>query len=110
MDDQPTWWQKLLELDPALVRGFVVTVFALAGTLLGKQFGDDTVQNVIQFVTILSGLLAAVLIKPKVTANAKVLAYLPKPYAEPTVVASGEATVTPEQTDDVVDAALNKAA
>lgn len=105
MDTDASWWERLLTLNPTLVRGAVVSGVALVGTVLNKQFVDGTAETVISAFLGLSALLAAVLIKPKVTPNVKVLVRDDTPLdAQPTIVA-GEATVPAQFAHEVEVAA-----
>lgn len=105
MPNEPTWWQKLVKLDPALVRGFIVTVFALLATVLNKTIDDSTVQTVISFVVALFGLIAAIFIRPAVTPNAKVIVRDDTPLAETPTIVPGEAVVEAEDIGEVARAA-----
>lgn len=108
--NEPTWWEKLLKLDPALVRGFIVTFFGMLALVLGHQYGTEDVETVINFVVGFLGLVAAVVIRPAVTPNAKVIVRDDTPLsAAPTIVA-GEATVAPQYDHAVEKAAKGEAA
>lgn len=108
MTDEPTWWEKLLKLDPALVRGAIVSIFALIGTALNTQL-DDTAQLVVSCVLALFALLASILIRPTVTPNAKVIVLDQTPLSEVPTIEAGEATV-PAQFMGAVEKAAKEAA
>lgn len=108
--NEPTWWEKLVKLDPALVRGFIVTVFGLLALILGNQFGTEDVETVINFIVGLFALVAAVWIKPSVTPNAKVIVYDDTPLNAVPTIESGEATVPPQYDHAVEKAAKGEAA
>lgn len=92
MDTEPTWWQKLVKLDPALVRGFIVTLFGLIGAILKVTVLTGTVDTVVTFVLALFGLIAAVFIRPAVTPNAKVIVRDDTPLSDESTIVPGEAT------------------
>lgn len=86
------WIERISSLQPAVVRGVIVstvTLLAIVGVVVSPQLPDA----LIGFIGSVSALAAAVWIKPSVTPNVKVLAYVPDPE-EPRVVAAGEATTT----------------
>jgi hypothetical protein len=100
METEPTWWQRLIKLDPALVRGFIVTIVALGATVLNTTVTDDAVQTVVNFVIGLFALVAAIFIRPAVTPNAKVVTRDDTPLsATPTLVPGPAATALPDEDD-----------
>lgn len=109
MESEAPWWEKLVKLDPALVRAFIVTVFALIAVTFNITVLDGTVENVINFVLALSSIIAAVWIRPAVTPNAKVLAYDDTPLSPQPTIKAGEATV-PAETMGAVEKAVKEAA
>src|SRR5215203_4491216 len=96
MEQEATWWQRLLKLDPALVRGVVVTMFAIAGTLLKVKVLEGDADLIASGILSLFALLAAVLIRPSVTPNAKVIVRDDTPLSEVPTIEAGEATVPAE--------------
>jgi hypothetical protein len=102
--------ERLTTLEPAMIRGFIVTVFGLVAAIFGTQIDSQTVDLVITFVLALLGLITALFIRPSVTANKKVLAYIRDPLERPIDIEPGLASVPEGQADEVVRAAVRKAA
>lgn len=90
-----TWWQKLVKLDPALVRGFIVTLFGLLGAVLKVTVLDGTVDTVVTFVLAVFGLVAAIFIRPSVTPNAKVIVRDDAPLSSVSDIQPGPAVAKP---------------
>lgn len=104
MTNEPTWFKRLLELNPLLVRGVFVSFIGLLGAV-GITVSGDTVQIIIGFVVSVFALVTALWGAPAVTPNAKVLAYQPDPYIVQGEVLSGGAVVGADQAAEVVAAA-----
>lgn len=102
---EPTWWQKLLKLEPAVIRGFIVSLVAFLAVILGHQFADKDVETIINFVVTLFSLLAALWIRPAVTANPKVIVYDDTPLASVSTIKSGDAVAAPTDMHAVEKAA-----
>ena len=91
--ENPSFWWKLVHLNPALLRGLVIALFAvLAG--VGLIVSDQMQNSIIAFIGALFALIQALWTHGAVTANAKVVAYKPDPVAKPSVVAAGDAIST----------------
>lgn len=103
---EPTWWQKLLKLEPAVIRGFVVSLVAFLAVILGHKFADGDVETIINFVVTLFSLLAALWIRPAVTANNKVIVYDDTPLATVSTIKAGNVVATPTDMHAVEKAAL----
>jgi hypothetical protein len=103
--EEPTWWQKLVKLDPALVRGFIVTLFGLLGAVLKVTVLTGTVDTVVTFILALFGLVAAVFIRPSVTPNAKVIVADDTPLSPEATIVAGEAVAKPTDMHAVEQAA-----
>jgi hypothetical protein len=104
-ETEATWWEKLLKLDPALVRGFIVTVVGLIGAVLKVTVLEGTVDDIVTFVLALLGILAGILIRPSVTPNAKVVVRDATPLNEVPTLQAGAAVVAPEDKDTVAELA-----
>lgn len=102
-DGSNSLWYRLVHLNPTLWRGLVVAVVALLLSV-GVKVSPEIPDNVILFITALAAVLQALWTKPAVTANAKVVAFLPDPVNEPATVCPGEA-VTTASDRAVIDAA-----
>ena len=105
MEQEATWWEKLLKLDPALVRGFIVTVFAIAGTVLKWKVLEGDADLIASGVLSLFALLAAILIRGGVTPNVKVIVRDDTPLNSVPTIEAGEATVPAEYAYEVEQAA-----
>ena len=97
---RPNWFQRFVRLEPALLRGILVAVVALVAQVVGYTIEDELVDSLIDLFTAFSAIVAALAIRPAVTANAKVVVWDNTPLTEGTDLRSGEATV-----DAVSDAA-----
>lgn len=106
--DEPSWLERLVKLDPALVRGIIVSFFGLLALALGQQFGTEQVETVVSFVVGLFALVAAVFIRPAVTPNAKVIVMDDTPLSDKPTIQPGEATVPPQYDHAVEKAAKEK--
>jgi len=85
-----TFWWKFVHLDPAILRGAIIAVAVLIGTL-GFAVNEQTLAA---FLTAIGALLAmgqAFWTRGSVTPNAKVVVYKPDPVNHPTELASGDA-------------------
>lgn len=109
-DEETSWIKQLATLDPAVVRGLIVSVFGLIAAVAGVTIADGTVQNVITVVLGLLGILAAVVIRPAVTPNAKVVVKDETPLEPVATIVAGPAVVPPERADEVVEAATGQEA
>lgn len=112
MTENPSWLERIAALDPAIVRGVIVTVVGIIVAVTGKVIDNSTVELISTCVLAILGLLAAILIRPAVTPNAKVLAFKPDPVDAPLVIQPGEAVIedSEDQKLNVLNAALSKAA
>lgn len=102
-EPQDSFWWKLINLDPALVRGVVIAVVALLGTF-GILVSDQLSDNLVALLLAILAIVQAVWTKRAVTPNAKVVVRAPDPVNAPDVVAPGEA-VTTATSNDIVEAA-----
>lgn len=111
MTDELPWWQKLLKLEPAMVRAALVALSGILALILGNTVFDETAVNaILEFYTSVSALVAAFFIRPAVTANAKVIVRDDTPLsATPTIVA-GEAVTDAATMPAVVEAAQSRSA
>jgi len=107
MTENPGFLERLTALNPAVVRSIIVAVVAVIVLITGKAIDDSTVDIVANVILLLLPIVAGLFIRKAVTPNAKVIALKPDPVGAPNVIEAGEATVTPEQAAQVVDAAVN---
>lgn len=100
-DDNGTWWQRLLKLDPAIFRGILVAVAALLLQVVGHTVVDDSVIDaIIDIFTGVSAIVAAVTIRPAVTPNAKVVVRDDTPLARVSTLQPGPAVPSGDVTNE----------
>lgn len=95
-----SFWYRLVHLNPSLFRALVVSLFALLasfGVIVSDQIPDST----ITFILALAAIIQALWTRNGVTANAKVVAYLPDPVRAPAVISAGPAVTTAPPADIV---------
>lgn len=91
--ENPSIWWKFIHLNPAILRGVIIALFAVlaAGGLIVNGKLQD---SIIAFIGAAFALIQAIWTHGAVTPNQKVVAYKPDPINKPTVVASGDAIST----------------
>lgn len=80
---------RVLDLEPLLTRGTIVTIFGVVGMVLNHHFASGTVEYTGNIILAAFGLLTAIVTRPAVTPNKKVVTYLPNPIEYPNKVESG---------------------
>lgn len=93
LPEDPDFWWKLVNLNPALLRGLVIGTGALLATF-GLVLGDEKQGAIITAVTAILAVVQALWTRRAVTPNIKVVVYKPDPVALPDVVAPGPAVMT----------------
>lgn len=91
--DNPSIWWKLVHLDPALYRGLVMAIVAIAASL-GFLVSDHAIEAIVSGISIFMFLVQAFWTRKAVTPNAKVVVYKPDPVEQPARVAPGDAVST----------------
>ncbi len=87
MNENQNWFQKVLNLEPALLRALLVALAAVLAQVLNHTvISDDDVNSWVDFFTAAAAILAGFFIRPSVTPNNKVLSYLPNPADSDTVL------------------------
>lgn len=87
----PNAWQRILVLNPALIRGLLVSLAAILATILGHTvISDDLITAIIDSFVAVSALVGAVWTRGAVTPNDKVVAYKPDPLGAPSNVVVNE--------------------
>lgn len=84
---------RLVNLEPALLRTFVVALFALVAST-GVIVNDSIPDALVTFVITMAAIIQAVWVRSGVTANARVVVEAPDPADHPGVVIPGEAVTT----------------
>jgi hypothetical protein len=93
-------WQRVMLLNPALVRGLVVAIAAILATVLGRTVIDSAlIDSIVIFFASISALVSALWTRGAVTPNDKVVAYKPDPLNDPANV------IVPENVHPAVEAA-----
>lgn len=62
---------RLLRTEPAILRGLLVAITALAAAILGREVSTEWVETVIGLYVIAAPLIAGFLIRPKVASMAR---------------------------------------
>lgn len=88
--DQADFWWRLVHLDPAILRGAVMSVIALVATF-GLIVGDAKQAAIITAIGSILALVQALWTRKAVTPNAKVVVYKPDPIKAPDLVVPGPA-------------------
>lgn len=102
MGENKNWFQKISELEPALLRALLVALAAVLAQVLNHTvIDDDDVNNWVDFFSAAAAILSGFLIRPAVIPSAKVISYLPDP-AHPEVVAAGGASVSSGPTGETL--------
>lgn len=102
-EPKPSFWWKLVNLNPALLRGLVMAVVMVLGTA-GILVSPDLADGLIGAWVAVAAVVQALWTRNGVTANAKVVVIAPDPVNAPDTVAPGEA-VTEASSTDIIEAA-----
>ncbi len=86
------WW-KLIHLDPAILRGSVVSIMGLAAAF-GYLVNDQRQGAILGAIAAVLALAQALWTRRAVTPNAKVVVYKPNPVEEPEILLAGHAIST----------------
>lgn len=104
-DNKPNAWQRISQLNPAVLRGILVGLFGVVTLVTGKAIDDSVIDTVCNVILLILPVIAGIFIRRAVTPNAKVIAFQPNPIDEPHVIEAGEATILPGQDEALIDAA-----
>ncbi len=96
------WW-RLVHLNPAVYRAFIMALAALL-VGLGLTFGADLPEQIVVLLGAVFALVQGLWTKEAVVPVDKVLAYLPDPVDRPNAVAAGVA-VTGASNEQIIEAA-----
>lgn len=107
-EEATPWWVRFFTLQPALVRGFLLTLFGLLASAGVLVIDDKMVSLIVNFALAFLGLGAAVVIKPSVTPNAKVVVRDETPLASISTLVAGDATPSGVSPSQVTRAAYAK--
>lgn len=103
MEDRNSVWWKIVNLNPVLLRGAVVALVGLLGSL-GILVAPGLPDNLVLVFTAILAIVQAIWTKPSVTPNARVAVAVPDPVNKPEEVVSGEAVTTATNVE-IVEAA-----
>ena len=93
-----SFFWKIVNLDPALLRGIIVAVVALLASV-GVMVSDDIPEAVIGVFVAAAAIIQATWTRGAVTPNAKVAVRVPDPVNAPDRIEAGPAVV---ETDEVL--------
>lgn len=100
----PGFWYKLVHMEPALLRGLIMAVFAFLASV--GIVASDTLPDALIGVTLaLLALIQALWTRGVVVAEDKVVAYVEKPWSGEQLRA-GKATPAPGTPEGVVESAV----
>ena len=106
MDERtPSAFEKLIMMNPTLVRGFIVSAAGFLTAVLKVTVLEGQVDSIATFVLALFAMIAAVWIRPAVTPNAKVIVYDNTPLEANSQILPGEAVAVPTDMNQVEKAA-----
>lgn len=89
----PTWLNKFTTLEPALLRGILVTLAAIVAKTFGVTVVDnETIDLIIDLFVMVSSLITALWARTVVFPQAKVIAFKRNPFSRDTISA-GPATI-----------------
>ncbi len=88
--EMTSFWWRLVNLDPAILRGAVIAVVVLVGTF-GFIVSEQTLAAFLTAIGAVIAIVQALWTKGAVTPNAKVVVYKPDPVNHPAELAPGEA-------------------
>lgn len=91
--ENPGFLWRLVHLNPALYRGFVVAAVMIAGAF-GLAVSDNLVNAIVLGLTAVAAIVQAIWTRSSVTANKKVVVMKPDPINRPRLVIAGQAVST----------------
>lgn len=91
--ENPGFLWRLVHLNPALYRGFVVAAVMIAGAF-GLAVSDNQTNAIVLALTAVAAVAQAIWTRRSVTANRKVVIMKPDPINAPTTVVPGQAVST----------------
>lgn len=91
--ENPGFLWRLVHLNPALYRGFVVAAVMIAGAF-GLAVTDNQANAIVLGLTAVAAIVQAIWTRRSVTANRKVVVMKPDPVDQPNRVIAGEAVST----------------
>lgn len=103
-DPRDNIWWRLANLNPAVLRGLIVSVIAVLAAY-GIKVSPDASDSLILLVLALGPVVQALWTRGAVTPNAKVAVSVPDPVGAPNEVEAGEAIVV-ASAETVLDAAM----
>lgn len=101
-----SWIKRMLELNPVLIRGVLVSVASLLAVVVGNTvISDDLIQGILGSFIAITALITALWSRGKVIAENKVVAWIPNPLNSSSPVSPGPATVPEGQESALVTSA-----
>lgn len=93
--------RRIVDADPVVVRGAIVSVFGFVASILNFKLADGIQEGVISAVIGVLALVSAVWSRGKVTPNVKVVSYMPSPDTHPELVLPSTANSSVVSVKDV---------
>lgn len=103
-NQSPSFWYKLVHMQPALWHGLVVAVFALLASL-GVVVSPEIPDQLVGVIVAVAALVQALWTKSTVVPEEKVVAYVEKPWSGQQIKA-GKAVPSPATSQAVVESAV----
>lgn len=103
-NQSPSFWYKLVHLQPALWHGLVVAIFALLASV-GVVVSPDIPDNLVAVIIAVAALVQALWTRSVVVPEDKVVAYVEKPWSGEQLKA-GPAAPSPATSKALVDSAV----
>jgi hypothetical protein len=91
-DPRDNVWWKLVNLEPATLRGILLAVVTLLAAI-GIKIAPNIPDSIIAVLVVILPVIQALWTRGSVTANAKVAVVVPDPINDPGTVKSGDAVV-----------------
>lgn len=91
MVEKKSWYRRLLDAEPVVVRGFIVTALGAVATIVNFQLSEAKVEATIDVVIAVLALASALWSRGSVTPNMKVIKYKPAPEQKHGAILSGPA-------------------
>lgn len=99
----PDLVKRIVQLDPALLRGLIVAAALLLASF-GVVISNNTQTAILGFIAAIIALLQGLWTRNAVTPNAKVAVVIPDPINAPHIVAPGSAVTTAPESDIIAAA------
>lgn len=106
MEQQDSFWYRLVTLDPVVFRTAIVGIVTLLADL-GVVISPSLPDAIVGLITTVGAIVTAVWARNGVTPNAKVAVIVPDPVNNPHIVEAGEAIATAPNKEIIEAATMN---